>query len=345
VNGRVGRLVEALSEPLLVTTLVNVRYLTGFDSSNAAALVEPDRVRLFSDFRYATAGRQVPDVEFVETERSLIADLAERLSGRIAFEADQLSYAAWETLSAGGLELVPTHGVVEALRAVKDERELTAIREAAAITNEVYERISQGRFSGRTERDVAWEIGRLFHERGAERPSFDTVVAAGPNGALPHATPSERKIERGQTIVVDAGCVVDGYCSDCTRTFAAGPLSDELKEVYEVCARAQEQALAAVAAGRSCREVDAVARDSIADAGFGEGFGHGLGHGVGLLVHEAPRLTHLSEEVLAAGNVVTIEPGIYLEGSGGVRIEDLVVVGSEGPEVLTSFTKALVTVD
>jgi len=345
VKERVERLSASLNEPLLVTTPVNVRYLTGFDSSNSALLVERDRVRLFSDFRYAAAGRQVPDVEFVQTERSLVADLAELLSGRIAFEAEHLRYAAWETLAAGGIELVPTRGVVEAFRAVKDDRELAAIERAAAITNEVFERISRERFIGKSERQIAWRIDQLFHELGAERPAFSTKVAAGASSALPHGGSGDRRIEPRHTVVVDAGCVVDGYSSDCTRTFAAGPLSGGLKEVYEICLRAQERALAAVSPERRGRDVDAVARDYIADAGYGEEFGHGLGHGVGLLIHEAPRLARTSEDTLAAGNVVTVEPGIYLEGVGGVRIEDLVTVGDDGPKTLTRFTKALVTVD
>ncbi len=345
MNDRIERLAAGLAEPLLVTTPANVRYLTGFESSNAAALVEPDRVRLFADFRYASSGRAVQDVEFVETDRAIAHDLAGRLSGRIAFEARDLTYASWETLTAGGLELVPTRGLVEALRAVKDERELEAIRQAAAIANDVFARIAEERFLRRTERELAWQIEQLFHELGAEGLSFPAIVAAGPNGALPHAHPGARKIQPGDAVVVDAGCIVDGYCSDCTRTFAAGALSDELKNAYAVCLQAQEIGLAELSPGRSGRDVDAAARDHIAGAGLGEAFGHGLGHGVGLVVHEDPRLSQVSEDVLAAGNVVTVEPGIYLEGYGGIRIEDLVVVGADGPEVLTSFTKDLVTVD
>jgi Xaa-Pro aminopeptidase len=344
---RIDRLRAGLEEPLLVTNGVNVRYLTGFASSNAAMLVEPDRVQLFSDFRYAAAGRAVEGVEFVETKRSLLADLAERLSGRVGFEADDVAYAGYETLAAGGLELVPRRGLVERLRAVKDEAELGALRRAAALTSEAYERLAGERFTGRTERELAWRMEVIFHELGADGLAFPVIVAGGANGARPHAEPGERTIERGTTVVVDAGCRVGGYNADCTRTFATGPLPDALKDAYGVCLVAQKAGLEAVRAGAGARAVDAVAREKIEEAGLGEAFGHGLGHGVGLLVHEAPRLSPLSpeDETLEAGNVVTVEPGIYLEGLGGIRIEDLVVVGEDGPEVLTAVGKELVIVD
>ena len=346
MSSRVERLRGTLAEPLLVTNAENVRYLVGFSSSNAALLVEPERVRLFSDFRYAEAGRAVAGVEFVETRRSLVADLAELLEGRIAFEADDVSYSSYETLAGGGLELVPVRGAVERLRAVKDEEELDAIRRAAAITSEAFARLATEPFVGRTERELAWRMEVLFHELGADAIAFDPVVAAGANGARPHADPGGRPVERGETVVVDAGCVVDGYRSDCTRTFATGELPAELARAYAVCLEAQERSLGAVRAGANARAVDAVARDLIEKAGFGEAFGHGLGHGVGLLVHEAPRMSPIApeDETLAAGNVVTVEPGIYLEGLGGVRIEDLVVVTEDGAEVLTTFPKTLVTV-
>jgi Xaa-Pro aminopeptidase len=344
VNGRVDRLRDSLDEPLLVSAPANVRYLTGFVSSNAAVLVEPDRVRLFTDFRYAEAARAVEGVEVELLKRNLYGSLAELLSGRIGFETSALTYASWETLTAGGAELVPRAGLVEALRAVKDESELRAIRAAAGITNRVYDALWKEQFVGRSERDVAWRIEVLFHELGAEGVSFPPVVAAGPNGAKPHADPGETPIGPGQTVVVDAGCIVDGYCSDCTRTFATEPLPDELARAYEVCLAAQEEALAAVRTGERGEDVDGVARRRIEGAGFGEAFGHGLGHGIGLLVHEAPRLAPESGDVLATGNVVTVEPGIYVSGLGGIRIEDLVVVGDDGPEVLTSFPKELTTV-
>jgi Xaa-Pro aminopeptidase len=344
VNARVKRLRESLQEPLLVSAGANVRYLTGFSSSNAALLVEPDRLRLFSDFRYSDAGRAVDGVEYVETNRNLYAGLAELLSGRIGFEANDVTYAQYEALAAGDVELVPRRGLVEALRAVKEESELNAIREAAAITSEAFERFANERFTGRTERALAWSLDELFHELAAG-PAFETIVAGGANGARPHSRPSDRVFEPGETIVIDAGARVDGYCADCTRTFATGQLPERLGEAYATCLEGQEAGLKSVRAGTSGVEADAAARSVIESAGYGKEFGHGLGHGVGLDVHEAPRLSRESEDTLAAGNVVTIEPGIYLSGLGGIRIEDLVVVNDDGPEVLTTVSKELITVD
>ena len=336
---------SCIEEPLLVSNLVNIRYLVGFESSNAALVVEPDQVRLFSDFRYAELGRAVEGVEFVETRRSLYAALGELLEGRIGFEAEYLTYGRWETLSGGGVELVPRRGLVEELRAVKDDAELEAVRRAAALTSEAYARFADERFAGRTERELAWRLDELFHELGAEAPAFETIVASGPNSARPHARPSDRKVGAGETIVVDAGVRLDGYCSDCTRTFSTGSLPERLQEAYAVCLEAKLAGLDAVRAGATGVAVDGAARRVIDEAGFGEAFGHGLGHGVGLDVHEAPRLAKESGDTLAAANVVTVEPGIYLEGLGGIRIEDLVIVGEDGPEITTGFTKDLMSVD
>lgn len=342
---RVDRLRPLLEEPLLVTTPVNVRYLTGFESSNAALLVDEERALLFSDFRYAETGRKVEGVEFVEVERALIRGVAGHVEGRLAFEKAHLTYAGWEVLRDTGVELVPRAGVVEQLRAVKTADELDVIRRAAEITNEAYARLAEERFVGRTERELAFAFTRFMHEAGGHGEAFDTHVASGPNGATPHANTTDRVIEKGETVIVDAGAVLDGYASDCTRTFATGQLPEQLARAYAVVQEAQLTGLEAVAAGVSGREADAAARAVIADAGFGEAFGHGLGHGVGLLVHEAPTLRPESEDTLVPNNVVTVEPGIYLSGVGGIRIEDLVVVRDEAPVVLTSFTKELVTVD
>jgi Xaa-Pro aminopeptidase len=341
---RIGSLRASLEEPLLVTNEVNVRYLVGFSSSNAALFVEPERVRLFSDFRYAEAARAVEGVEFVETKRSLVGALAELLEGAVGFEADAVSYASWEVLRAGGLELVPRRGLVEALRAVKDDSELEKIRRAGEITSQAYTQFAHERFVGRTERELAWRLDQLFHELGADAPAFETIVASGPNAAKPHARPTDRTMEAGETVVIDAGAMVDGYNADCTRTFATGPLPDTLTAAYEATLEGQLAGLEAVRSGVTGIDADAAARDRIEAAGLGEKFGHGLGHGVGLEVHEAPRLSRESTDTLAAGNVVTVEPGVYLEGLGGIRIEDLVIVTDGDPEVLTSFGKDLITV-
>ena len=345
MNDRVERLRAKLEEPLLVSDPVNVRYLCGLDSSNAALVVEPERVRLFTDFRYGESARAVEGVEFVETKRDLFQSLAEGLTGRIGFEATSVTYERHARLHAGGLNLVPTYGAVEELRAVKDDGELEALRRASEITSEAIERFAEERFIGRTERELAWRMEQLQREIGGEAMSFSAVVASGPNSAKPHTTPGDRKVQAGEIVLVDTGCIVDGYCSDCTRTFATGSLPDELHRAYEVCLDAQLEGLEAVRPGASGPGVDAAARDRIEAAGFGDAFGHGLGHGVGLLVHESPRLARESRDTLEERMVVTVEPGIYLAGLGGIRIEDLVVVRDGEPEVLTSFTKDLISVD
>ena len=283
-------------------------------------------------------------MEFEETKRYIYSDLAERLPERVAFEADALTYANYQFLRDGGIELVPKRGVVESLRVVKDPEELDAIRRATEVTNRAYERLAEERFAGRSEKELVWQMTQLFHECGADDVAFPVDVAAGPTAASPHAEPGERVVQEGDLVLVDAGAKLDGYCSDCTRTFAVGEVSESLREVYEVVRQAEENGLEAVRSGASGRDADAAARAVITDAGYGENFGHGLGHGVGLLVHEAPALRPESEDELAAGNVVTVEPGIYLSGVAGVRIEDLVVVTEDGCEVLTSFPKELVTV-
>ena len=344
MNGRVARVRELVAEPLLVTNLVNVRWLTGFQSSNAAALVEPDRVRVFADFRYAEQGRRLVGAEFVQTARNLIGSLREHLPPRIAFEADHLTYDAYETLAGAGLELVPTKRLVVGLRATKTPEELAAIRAVAAITDRMFARLAEEPFVGRTEREVAWRVEELLHEEGAEGLAFPVIVAAGANAANPHTTPGDERIERGQLVIVDAGGTLGGFCSDCTRTFSTGELPERLRDAYETVLRAQLAGVAEVRAGRAARDVDAVVRELIDSTGFAGMFGHGLGHGVGLEVHEAPTLRPESEDTLAAGAVVSVEPGVYLPGEGGVRIEDLVIVTEDGCEILSPFTKELVEV-
>jgi Xaa-Pro aminopeptidase len=345
VNDRIARVRERIDGPFLVSDLVNVRYLTGLSSSNAALLVEPDRARLFTDFRYLESARALDGIEVVETKRDLFQSLADELSGEIAFEATSVTFERHARLYAGGVEPVPTYGVVEELRAVKADEELDAIRRAAEITDEAFDRLGNERFIGRTEGELAWRMQQLLHELGAETASFSPVVASGPNAARPHHFPGQRKVGAGDTVIVDAGCTIEGYCSDCTRTFAAGSLSDELRRAYEVCLEAQIAGVEATQPGASGPGVDAAARDRIEAAGFGEMFGHGLGHGVGLAVHEAPRLAKESTDTLQERNVVTVEPGIYMPGVGGIRIEDLVGVREGGPEVLSRVRKDLLTVD
>lgn len=340
---RIERLAALLDEPLLVTSGVNVRYLTGLSSSNAAVLVDSDgEATLFTDFRYAQKAKALDGVRFEQTARAVVSDLASRLTGRtIGIEAHVLTVASHETLRDGGVETVARQGLVERLRAVKEPDELEAIRKAAAISDLMFAALADERFTGRTERELAWRVRELFHELGSSELAFDTIVAAADNGASPHADVRDVEIPADTLVTIDAGCRVDGYASDCTRTFATGELPDELARAYEVCLDAQLAGLAAFASGATGRDVDAAAREVITAAGWGEEFGHGLGHGIGLEVHEAPTVRAESTDTLEAGNVVSCEPGIYLPGLGGVRIEDMVLVTDDGRERLTEAPKDL----
>jgi len=354
-----SELVERGLDALLVESLVDVRYLTGFTGSNGLALVIADSAaaarlgahRFISDFRYeAQSAEQVPDVfarEIVTGE--LLEALALALdggSGRLGFEEAELTVKGHRRLTellGESWELVPCTGAVQALRAVKEPAELARIRAASELADEALRTMLEAGLVGRSEREVAIELELRMRRLGAQAPSFPSIVAAGAHGALPHAEPRDEPIPRDVLVTIDWGALHEGYCSDCTRTYATGEgISAQAREIYELVLSAQRQGLAAVTAGRSGREVDAIAREVIELAGHGGHFGHGLGHGVGMEIHEGPRLSRTaSEQPLQVGNVVTVEPGVYLPGVLGVRIEDLVVVGEDAQEVLTSLPKTL----
>ena len=349
---RADRLAKLVSEQglerLLVTNLVNVRYLTGFSGTNGACLCGPGDRAFLTDFRYIErAASEIGGWELVAVSVAWTTGLAERLSGRCGFEDQHVSVRELRELTEKapeGAELVPAGGLPEQLRRVKDPDERNAIAEAAKLADQVYEWTIEQGLAGKTEIEVARAAVTRMRELGAE-PSFPPIVAAGSNGAMPHAEAGEREIKTGDMVVFDMGAELDGYCSDCTRTFAVGKPSGAAQEVYELVLEAQIKALDAVAAGKTGKEVDAVAREVIANAGHGDHFGHGLGHGVGLEVHEAPRLSQRSEDTLETGEVVTVEPGIYVPAQLGVRIEDLVVVTSKGHENLSGLPKELRTVE
>jgi Xaa-Pro aminopeptidase len=339
-----GLVAEAELDQLLVTELVNVGYLTGFGGTNGACLCGADTRLFFTDFRYTErAGREVEGWEVVTVSDDWLGGIASRFAGTVGFEDDHLSVRFLKRLEEkieGDPRLQAAGGMVEKLRRVKDDGELDAITAAAELADDVWRWSLEKGLSGRAELRVAGAAEARIRELGAE-PSFPAIVAAGPNGALPHAEPGEREIAEGDLVVFDMGAKLDGYCSDCTRTFAAGEPGEEAREVYEVVLGAQAAALEAVRAGAEGGAVDEVARGLIEEAGHGERFGHGLGHGVGLEVHEAPRLSERSDDVLEAGEVVTVEPGVYLPGRLGVRIEDLVVVTEDGHRNLSGLDKAL----
>jgi Xaa-Pro aminopeptidase len=349
----VAKVAERELDALLVTDLVNVRWLTGFTGTNAAAVVGPQARRFITDFRYLSqAAEQIAPEWEREISTDLLGRVAEGIDGgaplKLGFDDLDLSVRLHGKLADAlpdSVELVAAGGIVEGLRAVKSADEIAKIRAAAQLADAALEEVLAGGLVGRTEQEIAREIAFAIRRRGAEGVSFPPIVAAGENGALPHATPRDVPIPAGTLVVVDWGAQLDGYASDCTRTFATGELDPRDRAIYDLVLRAQEESLAAVAPGPTGRDVDAVARAIIDDAGHAEHFGHGLGHGVGLAVHEGPRLSKQGEDVLAAGNVVTVEPGVYVPGAVGVRIEDLVAITADGHEVLSGLPKALRVVE
>jgi Xaa-Pro aminopeptidase len=351
MSTRTEQVIAAVEErgldALLITHLPNLRWATGFTGSNGVAVIGPDMRLFFTDFRYVEqAAAQVPDFERLRAGRDLLADVAARLEGRVGFEDGSMSvrsHARLRDAAGDGVELVGASGIVERLREVKDDGEVDTMRAAAGIADQVYAELAERGIDGRTEKLIAADLEVRMRELGADDRSFPAIVASGAHGALPHAVPRDLAVERDTFMIVDMGCVVDGYCSDCTRTFATGAVDDDALAVYELVARAQLAGLDAVRPGAECRAVDSVARDIIDAAGHGEHFGHGLGHGVGLEVHEGPRLAQTAEGALRGGNTVTVEPGVYLPGRLGVRIEDLVAVTDSGCEIISGFTKSLVT--
>ena len=336
----------------LVTQGHNRRYLSGFSGSAGVLLITPDRQFLATDSRYyERVKREAPAWELIEagykTMEALNTVLTENnlKGGRIGFEADHVTVAqlqSWrETL--GETTLVETTDFVLGLRAAKTENELASIRKAVAIADQAMAHIYQWIQPGMTEKEVAWELEVFMRTHGADALSFETIVAAGANGAIPHAAPSDYKIQLGDPVVIDLGCMVEGYCSDVTRTFSVGePNQAGYRAIWELVYQANAAAEAGLKAGMPGNEADALARELIKAANYGDNFGHTLGHGVGLNIHEHPRLSYIVETPVEAGAVVTVEPGVYLPGAFGVRLEDMVVVTDNGAEVLTAVPKVAV---
>ena len=347
-----ARIREQGLDGLLVVDLLNVRYLTGFTGSNAALLVvadaDADGADVFcTDGRYTTqAQRQVPDLRHV-IERASGPAVAGEARGRVGFESQHVTVDGLDVLVAASPgELVRAPGLVERLRLVKDEAEVEALRMACAAADRALADLVEhgGLRAGRTEREVARELESRMLDHGAAAPSFTSIVAAGANSAIPHHRPTDAVLRAGDLVKLDFGAVVDGYHSDMTRTLVLGAPADWQRELYDLVALAQAEGRAALAPGAEVVAVDAAARGVIERAGRGEHFPHGLGHGVGLQIHEAPSLAKTGGGTLAAGMAVTVEPGVYLPGRGGVRIEDTLVVRDAGPELLTLTTKQLMVV-
>ncbi|MCL2419530.1 MAG: Xaa-Pro peptidase family protein [Conexibacteraceae bacterium] len=357
MSTRAERLIAALDgagiDLMLVTNLVNVRYLTGYTGSNGLALIGPSTRVFLTDFRYTEQVQEEVHAEFerVTVAQNLITDAAEYLPEgtlRVGFESESTTVAALDRtreLFPERVQLIGVKGLVEDMRLVKDEQEVERITAATEIADAALEALLEGGLAGRTERDLALSLEHDMRLRGAESPSFDSIVAAGSHGALPHATPRDVKIEPGQMVVIDWGARYRGYCSDCTRTVAVGEPGPEAREAYELVLGAQQVGLDEVRAGGNTKAIDKAVRDIIYGAGHEGHYGHGLGHGVGLEIHEAPTLSFRTEDTLRAGTVVTVEPGVYLPGRFGIRIEDLVVVTEAGNRILTQIPKGLRTVD
>ena len=356
-SGRLGRLRatfgDAGCDALLVTNLTNVRYLTGFTGSAGVLLVRADDAVLFTDGRYATQSSEQLAAAGVDAgveigglpeQRAALVKAVSAI-GRLGLEAGHATWAAQRSYAESfpDAELVATEGLVEALRRVKDDGELARIEAACAIADAALASVLKTLLDLPTEREFGLELDFAMRRLGASDVSFETIVASGPNGAKPHARPSDRRIGAGELVVLDFGALVDGYHSDMTRTVCVGdPATARLVEIDSVVRGAQEAGVAAVRAGVGAREVDDVCRSFIADAGFGDRFVHGTGHGVGLDIHEFPILSQVATATLDAGFVVTVEPGVYLPDEGGVRIEDSVVVTADGCRRLTHAPKDLV---
>jgi Xaa-Pro aminopeptidase len=352
---RAGSLLNALSasgyDAAIITSLDDLRWLTGFTGSNGCGVVQPSGVTFVTDFRYSEQVlSEVPKAfTTVIADGPLRKEVAKAVRGgeKVCFDAAQISALDLEELKdclPQGVELVPAKDLVVALRAVKDSSEIASIAEAAKLADAAFSSVISEGIIGSTEQDVAWRLEVAARELGASGMSFPSIVAGGAHGALPHAQPRPVEIAPNDLVVIDWGVVLDGYCSDCTRTVATGELGEKAASVYNLVNAAREAGLAAVAPGLLGSEVDAVARAVISDAGYGDAFGHGLGHGVGLEIHESPNLGKTGQTPLEAGMVVTVEPGIYLPGEFGVRIEDLLVVRPDGYEMLTTLGRELLTV-
>ncbi|MBO4384348.1 MAG: aminopeptidase P family protein [Clostridia bacterium] len=320
----------------IITSKTNIRYFSGFTSDEAVLVINKDRRVLLTDFRYIIqAKEQSPDFEIVETSRAIAVDeissvLEEMGVKKCAFEDGYLTVRAFNSYQALPVELVPHTPEIDRVRLVKNEYEIECLKKAQSIADAAFKELLSFIREGQTEKEVANELDHLLRKHGADENSFDTIVGSGPNGALPHATPGQRKLQKGDLVVIDFGCKYNGYCSDMTRTVAIGEPCGELKKIYGIVREAQQAALDALKPNMSAKELDGVARSIISKAGYGECFGHSLGHGFGLDIHEAPYASSRSADTLIPGCTITVEPGIYIEGLGGVRIEDDCVLTEDG---------------
>ena len=355
MNERAAQMAAQLSEreldAILISTPVNRRYLSGFTGSSGYLLVTPQRQILFTDSRYTEqAGKQSPQFEVIQMKAGLgwlLDALKETGARRVGFESDNMTVASYnraldaikEDGDLSGTSLIATSGITDELRVFKDKEELAQLQKAIDASDRAMEMVCPTIEAGMTEKEVAWRMEVAMREFGTDNISFDTIVATGPNGAMAHHRPGDRVIQTGEPIVIDMGAQVDGYCSDITRTVVVGEPDEMFHKIYNIVLGAQLTAIHTVRPGLTGEECDALSRDVISEAGYGDNFGHSLGHGVGLAVHENPRVGPRADNVLERDMVFTVEPGIYLTGWGGVRIEDIVILGEDGATVLSKAGK------
>lgn len=333
----------------LISGRANIFYYSGFTSEDAYLLITPDSAYIYTDSRYTVQAKlQAENFELIESEKGL-KRLLDRAAGCSAIimedECVTVSMLKKLTEAAGGIRLLGGSKHISLPRCVKDEEEIKKIAEAERLGDVAFSHILDYIKAGMTEREIALELEFFMRRYGASSLSFETIAASGERSAMPHGTASDRMLKSGDLFTLDFGCVLDGYCSDMTRTVCIGNPDERSREIYNVVLKAQETALSKIHAGMSCKDADKAARDVIAEAGYGSFFGHSLGHSVGVEIHELPRLSPKSEDVLECGNVVTVEPGIYIEGFGGVRIEDVVAVSESGVKNLTHSSKELIIIN
>lgn len=348
---RIEKLNSALEakhlEAVVVLTDFNRRYLSGFTGTSGALIITKEHKLLITDFRYIEqATSQAPEFEIVKQSGALIDEVKAQLESldvqNVGFEGHLVSYDTYLQLSKSYISLISISGLIEKIREVKDDSEIKLIQKASEIVDETYEYVLTVARAGMTEQQLKAKLESKLLELGAEGTSFDTIVASGHRGALPHGVASEKVINKGELITLDFGAYYKGYSSDITRTFAIGEPDPKLKEIYNIVLEANMKGIAAAKKGITGKQLDAVARDYIASKGYGDAFGHSLGHGIGLDVHEGPNLSKKSESKLEINNCVTIEPGIYLDGLGGVRIEDDILITENGCECFTKCSKNLI---
>jgi len=354
ISNRLQKLRQKLAEKeidaILISQPENRYYLSGFTGSSGFLLITPQKAILATDFRYIEQAKtQAPDYEIFRITNDISGWFPELIAGlslrRLGFETRHITFAMYRQLNdileglQPPLRLVPLDGLIESLRAIKEPEEIELITKAAEISDNAFQYIEDIIHTGMTEKEIAWEIEKFLHENGSQTVPFDIIVASGPNSALPHAKPSQRTIQSGEPLVIDIGARFDGYTSDLSRTICLGTPDDTFKKIYDIVLGAQLAVMAIIKEGMTGEEVDSSGRTVIKEAGYGEAFGHGLGHGVGLAPHESPSLGPSSAEQLSSGMVFTVEPGVYLTGWGGIRIEDLAAMESGKVKVISKARK------